>query len=390
MAKKGFGIPLELLREPIMKNPNSFENITCILDSLKESTINESDSGEGRKWVFVGADGPPYCLMRRIQRNNPGKYDWCAMLSGKGHLKMNMLKSIFKFGNKIVFYFLGQDVLKYDTFKSYNYFIQCKDNHKSYQALKIFLFGTTMELIRMYGAEIPNPTPYGFLEWACNATNPTLRFICQFLFNFVLAVYVHRVGDRYNDAKCSDAGRMKFFDFFFALNHPIYREVEYNDLRERALYVPEVTSLRMRNNTYANEDGELISNHQDGDFKLEERVKMMKRLSPKGKMDRKMWQWVARGMDNVDKAIKHSKGLLHMENEEATQITPIENEIDKWCAILRESGYLFTHNEEQVYGMNGKPLNPALRNLISVVERKRNLYFEMAKNTNLENIRCHW
>ena len=80
---------------------------------------------------------------------------------------------------------------------------------------------------------------------------------------------------------------MKFFDFFFALNHPIYHEVEYNDLRERALYTNEVTQLRDHNNTFANENGTLLQNHQDGDFKLEERVKVISVLHPKGKKMKK-------------------------------------------------------------------------------------------------------
>ena len=174
-----------------------------------------------------------------------------------------------------------------------------------------------MELIRLYSKEIScPPTPEGFLEWTSTVSDPTLTFLCEFILGFVLAVYVHRVGDRFNDSKCSDAGRMKFFDFFFALNHPIYREVEYNDLRERALYTEEVTALRKLNNTYANEKGVLIHNHQDGDFKLEECVKMMKRLSPKGQKDKKMWLRVTRGMDEVDRVVHHGREFLDMDNEE--------------------------------------------------------------------------
>ena len=112
------------------------------------------------------ADGPPYCLMRRIINNDPMKYDWVAPVSGKGHLEMNMLKTLFKVGDKVLFDLLGKDVLQFDTNKSYNYFIDCKDNHKAYQALEIFLFGTSMELIRLYSSETTEaPSPLGFLKW---------------------------------------------------------------------------------------------------------------------------------------------------------------------------------------------------------------------------------
>ena len=161
---------------------------------------------------------------------------------------------------------------------------------------------------------------------------------------------------------------IKFFDFFFALNHPIYREVEYNDLREKALYTDEVRKLRERNNTFTSENGMLTQNHQDGDFKLEERVKMMKRLSPKGKKDEKMWLKVARGMDEVDKVIHHGKSLLHMDNEEEIRLTPLENEIVKWRAQLRHSQYL-ENRSCFVRNICGEKINEELRDLTERVKR---------------------
>ena len=49
-----------------------------------------------RQCVFVGADGPPYTLMRRLQKLSPKEFDWLAIVSGKGHLNMNQLKTLFK------------------------------------------------------------------------------------------------------------------------------------------------------------------------------------------------------------------------------------------------------------------------------------------------------
>ena len=115
--------------------------------------------------MFVGADGPPYCLMRRLLKQNPGQYDWVSLVSGGGHLNMNLLKTYFKVLEKIILEPLGKEILKYDTQKLFDYFIQCKDNHKAWQAFDIFLNGTIMELIRIYCAETDDtPTPYGFLE----------------------------------------------------------------------------------------------------------------------------------------------------------------------------------------------------------------------------------
>ena len=88
------------------------------------------------------------------------------------------------------------------------------------------------------------PTTINFLEWQkqVSATNPTFKFILQLTINVALSIYVQRIGDRNNDKKCSDAGRYKFSNMFFAFNHPIYREVEYRELRKEVLFPPEVAS----------------------------------------------------------------------------------------------------------------------------------------------------
>ena len=375
--------------ESIMLNPNSLENVEAIITEIKKNAKVRDDRGEekeGRSWLFIGADGQPASYMRRIKQREPEKYKWLLILSGKGHLKMNMVKGLFKFSDQIFLKFLAQDVLKFDTVKSYDYFIKCKDTHKSYQAIEIMLFGTIMELIRTYGASVEKPTPLGFLEWTTATKNPNQKFMSQFLLNYVLAMYIHKVGDRYNDARCSDAGRMKFLDFFFALNHPIYREVEYHDLRERALYSPQIYDIRTHNTAYKNDDESCVFNHQDGDFKLEERVRRMKRMSPKGKMNKEMWQRVARGMDNVDLVVEHGKNLLNLSDDFSSRVTSLENEIIKWRSVLRNSRYL-TGSIPDLTSMDGKGLNPALRNLPQAVEKKRELYFQHALKTDLEHIR---
>ena len=58
-------------------------------------------------------------------------------------------------------------MLKHNTQKLFDYFIQCKENHKVWKAFDIFfLNGAIMELIRIYCAETDNtPTSCGFLEW---------------------------------------------------------------------------------------------------------------------------------------------------------------------------------------------------------------------------------
>ena len=74
---------------------------------------------------------------------------------------------------------------------------------------------------------------------------------------------------------------MRFFDMFFGFNHPIYREVEYNELRERAIEPEFIKLLKVQNHTLLTKDNSNGTNHEDGDYCLEEKIKIMKKLSPK-------------------------------------------------------------------------------------------------------------
>ena len=143
------------------------------------------------------------------------------------------------------------------------------------------MHGTTFEFFRMYMEQEENPTPHGFLIWERNVTGATQRF----LFDFTsLSIYVQRIGDRSNDANVSSARRMTFFGMFYAFNHLIYREVEYNKSRNHVITWEAVKTSRNRNYTYTESSG-AYENHKGGDFMLEQ----MKMLSPKGVMTTEMW-----------------------------------------------------------------------------------------------------
>jgi len=138
--------PVVQMAEPVLLNPNSYTNVKQILNEVR--VFAEIDVT--RKWVFIGCDGPPFCLSERICESDPVQFDFVSMVPGLGHLHMNQLKTIFKILNDIVLEPLGKDVLNFVSPKAYSYFIDAKDTHKSWQALQTFLFGTTMELIHEY------------------------------------------------------------------------------------------------------------------------------------------------------------------------------------------------------------------------------------------------
>ena len=373
--------------EPIMLNPNSFTNIKSILDILKSSVI---DSSNGREWVFIGADGPPYTIMRRIIEEQPEKYNWIILVSGKGHLNMNQMKTFFKVIDRVCGEFLGKDVLGFNTPKSYSYFIDCKDNHKSWQALEIFLHGTTMELVHLYTASLAvgiKATPLGFIEWQANVLNPTLKFMTQLTLNIALSIYVQRIGDRNNDEVCSNAGRYKFLNMFYAFNHPIYREIEYNDLRQKALYPDEIKDIRSANCTFSNVGSVVRDNHEGGDFKLENKNKCIKAIAPKGKKGEDMWKRIIRCTEDVTSVVKSGKFFLRLSRKQTSRRTPIENAIVKFRAYLRHKDFL-TVGSSFVQNANGTRLNDALKNFPKILQEKRTLFWDMvASGTPMQSVR---
>ena len=148
--------------EPIVVNPNSYDNIKIILSDLKRQLI-----GSSRKWVFLGCEGPPYNLASRTIEESKDKYDWVTLVSGLGHLHMNQLKCLFKVLNDVLLDPLGRDVLGFKSPKANDYFIHAKDTHKSYQALLILLEGTACEMCRLFLDDEQSPFPktaQGFLN----------------------------------------------------------------------------------------------------------------------------------------------------------------------------------------------------------------------------------
>ena len=73
--------------EPVLRNPNSFENLEVILKELK-SNLGIRDA---KQWSFVGCD-----VANRLVEQDKKSYDWVSLVPGLGHLRMNQIKALFK------------------------------------------------------------------------------------------------------------------------------------------------------------------------------------------------------------------------------------------------------------------------------------------------------
>ena len=72
---------------------------------------------------------------------------------------MNQMKTILRIANDVLLEPLGKNVLNFNSNKVYDYFVNAKDTHKSWQAIQVLLFETTLELLREYIRE-ENEQPF--------------------------------------------------------------------------------------------------------------------------------------------------------------------------------------------------------------------------------------
>ena len=79
--------------EPILLNPNRYENIDKILSELKTNLKIEDE----RERTLLECDGPPFCIASHLIDRNPDKYDWVSIVCGLGYLNMNQVRTLFKY-----------------------------------------------------------------------------------------------------------------------------------------------------------------------------------------------------------------------------------------------------------------------------------------------------
>ena len=87
---------------------------------------------------------------------------------------------------------LAEEVLNFRSSKAYNFFINAKDTHKSWQSAQVILFSTTLKLLRVFLAK-NEPDVESFLNWVTFNHNPTIKLIGELTLNYVLAIYFFKI-----------------------------------------------------------------------------------------------------------------------------------------------------------------------------------------------------
>ena len=143
-----------------------------------------------REWVILGCDGPPLRMASIITQKEPQKCDWVYLVPGLAHLHMNPLKTILQIMDKIMLEPLGKKVLKFKSPKAYQFLVNAKDTHKTYQTFQILLFRTAAEFCKKYIQSCIqkqiNVTPQRFLDFISDIENETFGLVGELVFNFYL------------------------------------------------------------------------------------------------------------------------------------------------------------------------------------------------------------
>ena len=79
-------------------------------------------------------------------------------------------------------------------------------------------------MLRVYIKEVgrENASVSGYLLWQKCHANANMRLLGNTILYYPLAIYIFKIGVRYNDVELIDAAKHTFNDLFYTFNHPIY------------------------------------------------------------------------------------------------------------------------------------------------------------------------
>jgi hypothetical protein len=292
-----------------------------LLYYIKE--IQSQTITQGRQWNVVGCDGLPYNLATRLSEQNEELRN-LLIVPGAGHIEINAVKAIFKLLSDVSFKELAK-LLGYRTHRALVCCFKCTDHHKAWQLLKIYFFGTMDEILRQFLCDsYKNKKQQSINEFYnyISESGPSIRFMCDSLFNYVFPIFLYRCAIRRNNSRYILAGRSMFMRLFFVTNMTNYQELIFKDLKARVLAPAEVKTFLEKTESFSVSGN--ISKGEGGDFVLESVNGKTKRWLPPGIPTEKHWLKVCRNVDTLDKVNNFFLKIYSMQNLKSYQSFTIE------------------------------------------------------------------
>ena len=320
--------------EPDFLNPNSYKNITKVLQRIGIRADIKHYGGESREWLFVECDGLPYTTMRDLITNVwhcilcqecfyklPAFHDhkcfilhrvdpihefgWVIPISGLLHLEMNAARSFVKLNWDVFTSTLGYE-LGFISIKAQEYSRKGSDHHKTWHFLELLYLSLSMELVTPYINNLPSGTKStgdGYWNWFENIIDPNYVYLQHMTFTYLYSLMMLRAGVRKCNATAVGDAKTKISCLFFGRNHPIYQNIVYLDTLDTVLMPPPLKDIK--NKYISGSRTGNIGKSQGGDALLEEINKDSKSwLKMAGIPSERHWLWVFRNVDSLNKVSK--------------------------------------------------------------------------------------
>ncbi|XP_062597901.1 uncharacterized protein LOC134259320 [Saccostrea cucullata] len=411
------GSPVEVtLLDPVFVNPNSIESMILILRFIgKKANIKKYISEEQkedvyiRSWTFVCCDGLPHSLVRRLveeyficslckegylgieeaqnhaEKKHPGttpyfskEFDWVFLLTGEGHYEMNLMKSFMEL-NWTVFMKQFVELMGWKSEKALHCAQHCTDNHKTWQLINAFHFGSMMELVRPYVIDCLEKsldcTAHGFIsfvkQYDKTQCNVNFMYLFEMVCKYSQGIINLRAAVRRNNPQLLMSAKWMTKELFHGRNHPKYQEIEIYETFIRRI-LPDVLKQFFEQFCSLSKSGNK-SRGQGLDFLLEEENKNVKGWLKRGVPSDESWLATCRNHQSLKNLKKNVLAHACVESLECNdRELKIESAIKEWRCHLRESKYIESDSHGPVLtSLSGHVLCQELVNFTTEANRKR-------------------
>lgn len=179
-----------------------------------------------REWVNFCCDGLPYTMLFRLIR----EFDWVIIHTGHGHYEMNLMQFFVEL-NWDVFMAVLAKRMDWTSEAALKAAKHCNDNHKTWQLILVFPFGSLLELLIPYIRQIQSvvvedteqaekPAATGILQFVKSVEgNPNYMYIFQMVSRYSQAIMNFRMGIHRNNSLLIQYAKFMSKDLLHGRSH---------------------------------------------------------------------------------------------------------------------------------------------------------------------------
>ncbi|CAH1778669.1 unnamed protein product [Owenia fusiformis] len=392
------------MMDPTMVNPNSYASLEAVMRDIGKEAGIERYGGSIRHWLSVCCDGLPFSLLINmifdhitcqscnktiigedefkihLETEHPidepkyyREFDWVLLIPGDGHYEMNLVKSYVELMWEVCY----KELVRMLGWRSDAALVsakKCRDYHKAWQTLIVFIAGTLKEMLTTYnrspvGADSQNTTSEGFVMFCKQHRNPTIRFMFDMVCELGIGILNLRAGIRRNNCNVIMSAKRTTRSLFHGRNHPKYQTIEIFENFQYLCMPDEVRKLIDENRSLSKSGHK--SKGQAWDFILEEDNQEVKKWVNRGVPSEHMWRKICRNVDGLDKIKQNFQESLMIDGaNEDLRYGKLDDAVEEWRCILREKEF-FNEENTKLVSLSGEELDSQLEDFIELSEKKR-------------------